>query len=61
MLLKKFKEIGRTEAYEDMKQHILKSRKFTDEEKRNLFPEPIPKKEKKASPVNPQVKSKGAK
>ena len=42
MLLKRFKDIGRTEAYEDMKQHILNGRKFSPEEKAELFPEPKP-------------------
>lgn len=38
-LLEHYKTIGRTDAYEDMKQHILKANKFTQEEKNNLFKE----------------------
>ena len=43
-LLKHYEDIGRTDAYEDMKQHVLKSSKFTAEEKDSLFK---PKKEVK--------------
>lgn len=36
-LLKHYEAIGRTDAYEDMKAHILKSKKYTSEEKDALF------------------------
>lgn len=36
-LLAHYEEIGRRDAYEDMKAHILKSTKFTAEEKTALF------------------------
>ena len=36
-LLKHYKDIGRTDAYEDMKNHILKGSKFSPEEKAELF------------------------
>ena len=48
-LLKHYEDIGRTEAYEDMKNHILKGTKFTQEEKDALFK------------VKEQTKSKGKK
>lgn len=39
-LLKHYEDIGRTDAYEDMKQHVLKGTKFTKEEKDSMFKEP---------------------
>lgn len=36
-LLAHYEKIGRTEAYENMKAHILKASKFTAEEKISLF------------------------
>jgi hypothetical protein len=37
-LLKHFEQVGRKDAYEDMKAHILSARKFSQEEKDALFP-----------------------
>ena len=42
-LLEHYKNIGRTGAYEDMKQHILKGTKFSKEETDALFKEPATK------------------
>jgi hypothetical protein len=39
-LLKHYEAVGRTDAYEDMKQHVLKGNKFTVEEKDALFKKP---------------------
>tara|TARA_R100000750_G_C2335277_1_gene91838 strand:- start:567 stop:734 length:168 start_codon:yes stop_codon:yes gene_type:complete len=39
-LLKHYLFIKKTDAYNDMKEHILKSAKFTQEEKDELFKEP---------------------
>ena len=39
-LLEHYKKIGRTDAYENMKQHILKGTKFTKEKKDSMFKEP---------------------
>ena len=36
-LLEHYKKIGRTDAYENMKEHILKGTKFTQEEKDTMF------------------------
>ena len=36
-LLEHYKKIGRTDAYENMKEHILKGSKFTQEEKDSMF------------------------
>lgn len=36
-LLKHYEDIGRTEAYNDMKAHILKKRTMTQEEKDAVF------------------------
>lgn len=33
-----YKEKGMTKQYEDMKKHILTTRKFTPEERKALFP-----------------------
>ena len=38
-LLKHYEDIGKKDAYEDMKSHILKGKKFTQEEKDALFKE----------------------
>ena len=42
-LLKHYKEVGYKQAYENMKEHIEDSRKFTDEEKKALFSVEKPK------------------
>ena len=39
-LLKHYETIGKTDAYEDMKKHILTATKFTQEEKDAIFPKP---------------------
>ncbi len=36
-LLKHYETIGKTDAYEDMKKHILTATKFTQEEKDAIF------------------------
>ena len=36
-LLKHYKDVGYTSAYENMKEHILKGSKFTQEEKDTMF------------------------
>ena len=46
-LLKHYETIGKTDAYIDMKQHILNATKFTQEEKDALFPKPKEEKPKK--------------
>jgi len=46
-LLEHYKTIGRTEAYEDMKAHILKGSKFTQQEKDTLFKAEVKKDGKK--------------
>lgn len=38
-LLEHYKTIGRTDAYEDMKQHMIKGTKFSKEETDALFSE----------------------
>ncbi len=38
-LLKHYEDIGKVDAYENMKAHILKGSKFTVEEKDSLFPQ----------------------
>lgn len=47
-LLEHYKTIGRTDAYDDMKAHMLKGKKFSTEETDQIFKENKPKAEVKA-------------
>ena len=42
-LLKHYEKIGHTQGYEDMKQHMLKGKKFSTQETDAIFKKPVEK------------------